>query len=77
MSEPARQRLLDIESELAANLASPRPDTLTFLNDAMARAKGGSLLKLSPLAASNAFSALLNSFITKVKASLVGLSPRL
>ena len=32
-----RQRLLDIESELNSNLASPRSDTLVFLSDVMAR----------------------------------------
>ncbi len=37
MSEAERQRLLDIESELNSNLASPRPDTLVFLSDVMAR----------------------------------------
>ena len=39
MNEVALQRLLEIESELNANLASPRPDTLAFLNNAMARLK--------------------------------------
>ncbi|MGZ9074815.1 MAG: HD domain-containing phosphohydrolase, partial [Burkholderiaceae bacterium] len=37
MSQADVQRLLAIESELKANLGSPRPDTLVFLNDAMAR----------------------------------------
>ena len=37
MNEVAQQRLLDIESELSANLASPRSDTLAFLNDVTAR----------------------------------------
>ncbi len=36
MNEGASQRLLEIERELESNLASPRPDTLAFLNDAMA-----------------------------------------
>jgi len=37
MNEVAQQRLLDIESELSANLASPRPDTVAFLHDVMGR----------------------------------------
>lgn len=37
MNDGAQERLIEIERELSANLASPRPDTLAFLNDAMAR----------------------------------------
>ena len=37
MNDVVHQRLLEVETELNANLASPRPDTLAFLNDAMAR----------------------------------------
>ncbi len=39
MNEAAQQRLLDIESELSANLASPRPDAVAFLNDVLGRLK--------------------------------------
>ena len=37
MNEGANPKLLEIERELDSNLTSPRPDTLEFLNDAMAR----------------------------------------
>ena len=36
MTEAALDKLLELESELKANLASPRPDTLAFLDDALA-----------------------------------------
>ena len=37
MSEAERHKLLEIESELNSNLAAPRPDTVAFLTEVMAR----------------------------------------
>ena len=37
MTQPAKEKLAQLESELKSNLTSPRPDTLNFLSDALAR----------------------------------------
>lgn len=37
MTQPSQDKLAQLESELKTNLSAPRPDTLTFLGDALTR----------------------------------------
>ena len=70
MNEVAKQVLLDIERELTANLASPRQDTLAFLNDALARLREFPF-RVEPARRVERLLTLLSSFIIRVKACSV------